>query len=367
MIMKRIKINAYTVGLVFKNGEYTKCLTAGKYWLGFGSRVRVYDITKPFHAPVELNILLQDEQLAKMLTVIEVQDNEIALQYTDNNFSQVLTPGKYAFWNSLMQYAFQIIDLNELEVSEDMDKAVLKRADIMKYMRVYKVEPYEKALLMVNGEFQGELETGIYRFWNNTNEIAILKADMRQRQMEISGQELLTKDKAGLRMNFYTQFKVTDIQRALLDNKDYEKQLYVTMQLALREFTGTMSLDELLAKKEAVAGYVLAEVSKKVNDLGVEVMDCGVRDIILPGDMKDIMNQVLIAEKQAQANTILRREETAATRSLLNTAKLMEDNAMLMKLKEMEYVEKIAEKIGEITLSGKSQIVDQLTEIFVSK
>jgi hypothetical protein len=64
------------------------------------------------------------------------------------------------------------------------------------------------------------------------------------------------------------------------------------------------------------------------------------------------MNGVLIAEKKAQANIIMRREETASTRSLLNTAKLMEENAMLWKLKEMEYVEKIADKISNISVSG---------------
>jgi hypothetical protein len=84
-----------------------------------------------------------------------------------------------------------------------------------------------------------------------------------------------------------------------------------------------------------------------------------------PGDVKEIMNQVLIAEKRAQANIITRREETASTRSLLNTAKLMEENAMLMKIKEMEYVEKIAEKIHTISLSGGGQIVDQLKALFV--
>ncbi|GLB54193.1 hypothetical protein NBRC110019_32340 [Neptunitalea chrysea] len=80
--------------------------------------------------------------------------------------------------------------------------------------------------------------------------------------------------------------------------------------------------------------------------------------------MKDIMNQVLIAQKQAQANVITRREETASTRSLLNTAKLMEENGMLYKLKEMEFVEKIAEKIGEITVSGNGNIAKQLMDVF---
>ena len=175
---------------------------------------------------------------------------------------------------------------------------------------------------------------------------------------------MLTKDKTALRINFYAQYKVTDVYKALMDNKNFEKQLYILIQLALREYIGAVSLDELLENKESVTTKVLNAVSKKAVDLGVEILDSGIRDIILPGEIKDIMNQVLIAQKKAQANVITRREETASTRSLLNTAKLMEDNSMLFKLKEMEYVEKIADKIGEISVSGSGNVVEQLKTIF---
>ena len=137
------------------------------------------------------------------------------------------------------------------------------------------------------------------------------------------------------------------------------------MQLALRECIGLMTFDELMESKEKIAEMVMAITLDKVENLGVKLTNCGVKDIVLPGDVKEIMNQVLVAEKRAQANIITRREEMASTRSLLNTAKLMEDNAMLYKLKEMEYVEKIAEKINNISLSGSGQIVDQLKQIFV--
>ncbi|NET09193.1 MAG: slipin family protein [Symploca sp. SIO2B6] len=136
------------------------------------------------------------------------------------------------------------------------------------------------------------------------------------------------------------------------------------MQFALREYIGRLTLDELLENKESISAYVKEALDEKASGLGVVINGCGVKDIILPGDMKEIMNQVLIAQKQAQANVIMRREETASTRSLLNTAKLMEDNEMLFKLKEMEYVEKIADKIGEITVAGNGQIIDQLKGIF---
>jgi regulator of protease activity HflC (stomatin/prohibitin superfamily) len=168
-------------------------------------------------------------------------------------------------------------------------------------------------------------------------------------------------------INFITQYHVVDTETALLKNKDFDKQLYFLVQLALREYIGSFTMDELLENKDAVAAFVKKTLDGKAESLGAEILDAGIRDIIFPGDIKEIMNQVLVAQKQAQANAITRREETASTRSLLNTAKLMEDNDMLFKLKEMEYVEKIADKIGEITVSGGGQVVDQLKDLFSAK
>ena len=75
------------------------------------------------------------------------------------------------------------------------------------------------------------------------------------------------------------------------------------------------------------------------------------------------MNTVLVAEKKAQANVITRREEVASTRSLLNTAKLMEDNKTLYKLKELEYLERICDKVGEISVSGNGSLIEQLGKL----
>lgn len=362
--MRKVRINTGNVGLVFRKGNYQKVLTDGVYILRPSKRVIKYDLSKPFYSPIELNILLRDEELANQMHVVEVKDNEIVLMFENGNFKSVLTPGRYAFWKGVVNYEFVVADLSKIEINENIDVSVLQRSEVLRYVRIYFVEAYEKGLLFVDGKFQKYLETGVYYFWNNSTSILVLKADLRQLQMEISGQEILTKDKAALRVNFYTKYKVVDVDKALLENKNYEKQLYILMQLALREYIGKLSLDELLEKKDSLSESISETINGKAKALGVEILDSGIRDVILPGEVKEIMNQVLVAEKKAQANIITRREETASTRSLLNTAKLMEGNNMLFKLKEMEYVEKIADKINSISLSGGNQIVDQLKEIF---
>jgi len=349
---------------VFKNGNYTSVITEGKHWINFRKQVVKYSLSQPFNAPKALEILLKDQTLADMLTVIEVKDNEIVLVYENNNIKQVLTVGRYTYWNSLIDYKFVTADLSKIEITEDIEKAIYNKPELSRYIRVFEVAAYEKAIMIVNDKFEKTLEHGTYYFWRNDQTIKIAKADLRQLQLEIAGQELLTKDKATVRINFYAQYKVANIETALMHNKDYEKQLYIILQLALRAFVGAYTLDELLEQKETIAKAVLTDVKTQATKLGVNVLHAGMRDVILPGDMKDIMNQVLIAHKKAQANVVTRREETASTRSLLKTAKLMEDNSMLFKLKEMEYVEKIADKIGEITVAGNSNVIEQLKDIF---
>ena len=92
------------------------------------------------------------------------------------------------------------------------------------------------------------------------------------------------------------------------------------------------------------------EIGPRIAGWGAEVTSVDLKDLILPGEMKTILNQVIEAEKRAAANVILRREETAATRSLANTAKLLEQNPVLVRLKELESLERLAEKVGSVTV-----------------
>ncbi|GLB50351.1 slipin family protein [Neptunitalea lumnitzerae] len=362
--MKRIRINKGNVGLVFKKGDYQRVLTAGIHWLGFAESVTIADERFPFKPTKAPEILLQDKQLASMLHVVDVKDNEIVLLYENGRYRGVLITGIHYYWNTLKEFTFLTVDKSKIYITEQIDKMLFSRYELSQHVRVFEVGATEKAVMIVDDVYVKTLGAGTYRFWKNDTTIKIVKTDMRVQQMEIAGQELLTKDKAAIRVNFFAQYKVVNIETALLENKDFEKQAYIAMQLALRAYIGAYTLDELLEQKEGIADAVFAEIKPVGTKLGIEILSCGIRDVILTGEMKDIMNQVLIAQKQAQANVITRREETASTRSLLNTAKLMEENEMLFKLKEMEFVEKIAEKIGEITVSGNGSIAKQLMDVF---
>lgn len=361
----KIIINENMKGLLFKNGQFIKLLGAGKYRTWGGKAIESVSLDAPLesdHCPLE--VLLADPVISRETVSVEVEDKQLVLHYADGIFRHALTTGKYAFWKAGKTHEFRRVDLDSPEVDSALPGHLFAKMPEELYTKV-EVAPHQKAVLFLNCKPTKLLDAGVYYFWNTDVSVAVKKADIRLTAMTVSGQELLTKDKVTLRITFVCNFRVTDPEKALTLVDDHISQLYVAVQLALREYVGSYRLDEILENKEEISRYVLEKLAAKREELFVEITEAGVKDIILPGEIREIMNTVLAAEKRAQANVITRREEVASTRSLLNTAKLMEENPTLYKLKELEYLERICENVGNIQVSG-GDMLTQLTALFRS-
>jgi regulator of protease activity HflC (stomatin/prohibitin superfamily) len=217
---------------------------------------------------------------------------------------------------------------------------------------VVEVPDTSVGLLIADGELREVLKSGLTAYWKFQRNVKVELVDLRLQTMEVAGQEILTRDKVSLRVNLTALWQVLDAVQARTRLVNFVDYVYKELQFALREAVGARTLDELLGDKGAFDREISAIVASKLEGNGVVVRSVGVKDVILPGEMKAILNQVVEAEKIAQANLIRRREETAATRSLLNTARLMDDNPTLLRLKELETLEKVTEKIDKLTVFG---------------
>lgn len=352
-------------GLLFKDGNYVKCLSPGKHFLNPFANYDVVkaDVNEPFD-PVGRNIkiYLEDEELKKQLIVVEVKDYEMVIHFEDGNLIDVLTPGKYVYWNVLKKHEFIHIDKRNPEINAKIDVSIYNHPLLAEHVTHFYVLNHEQGILFFDNVVQKVLEPGKYSFWKGPVQVSVKNIDLRQQQIDMIGQEIMTKDKISLRLNFVCHYRVTDPLK-VMQIESFKDQLYIFLQLILREYVGTLKLDDLLNKKKEVGQYVLQNLKEKNQDFGVEFLFAGLKDVILPGDIKEILNTVLIAEKQAQANVITRREETASTRSLLNTAKLMDENQTLYRLKELEFLEKICDKIGSISLTSGSNLLEQLNAL----
>lgn len=364
--MKTI-INENQRGLLFKNGKFVKMLSSGKYRTFGDKTIEAQDIDKALGSQsASLDVLLKDKTIASETACAEVGDRQLALHFIDGKFSEALCHGKYAYFNTYNKHEFTMIDISSPEVSGEIPEYIFSKIPAYLYTKI-EVAEHQKARLYFNQRFIRLLDAGTYYFWKTDIKVDVGFADIRLTKMDITGQEILTQDKVSVRVNFVCNYRITDFIKVKTEIDDDEEQIHVAAQLALRDFIGKYRIDEILENKEQLSQYVFDRLKTRESGFYVEFTDAGVKDIILPGEIRDIMNTVLVAEKRAQANVITRREEVASTRSLLNTAKLMDENKTLYKLKELEYVERICENVGNINVNGSGDILSQLTTVLRGK
>src|SRR4051812_41912784 len=131
--------------------------------------------------------------------------------------------------------------------------------------------------------------------------IEIELVDVRQRELTIKGQEILTSDKVAIRVSIIVQFRVVDPRAAIHEVDSYEERLYSDVQLAARRSLASMSLEQILTNRNQLSEDILRDVKEIAARYGVEIMRADVKDLIFPGNLQEIMNKVLAAERMSQA------------------------------------------------------------------
>ncbi len=355
---KRILVGDNERVLVIRNKRFSKILEPGEYriFTPFGKVEAEYFNTRDlaFAGPWVDFIVKERPAIAdRYFTVVETSAFEVAVVYADGKLVRVVAPGvRAAFWKSAVDITAELFDVRERPEIPLPLLPALARLGRESLATVTVVDEGKRGLVYIDGRFLRELGAGIYGFWNALGAPRIEIVETRRQTVEVPGQEILTKDKVTLRVNISTVYEVTNAEASRALVKDASELLYRTLQIAVRQTLGKRTLEEVLAEKADIDEAVLAGVRAEMEPFGLLVRTIAIRDIILPGDIRDILNEVVTAEKQAQANLIRRREETAATRALLNTAKLLEDNPLMIRLKELETLEKIAGKVEKITVVG---------------
>jgi len=362
MIWNKTIITQHECGLVLKDKRIQKILEPGVYWtLKFGSRIDVISTKQAEVTNANLLDLIdsnleQDKHICEQyLQVIDLNEYEVALVYQRGVLKSVLQAGqRHVYWKDKNDLSIEVVNTKDtIEIEPDLAKVLVRKNGVTGAITsVYPVEVSsdEIGLLSIDGELKTTLKPNVYAFWKVNRSVKVEHYDLRLQSMEVAGQEILTKDKVSLRINLSANYKLVDAVKATQSVKDYADYLYKQLQFALRTVVGTRTLDSLLADKDTLNSEVFRGIEKRAADIGIKVSDVGIKDIILPGEMKEILNHVVETEKAAQANVIRRREETAATRSLLNTAKLMDENPTLLRLKEIEALEKVVEKVDKISV-----------------
>jgi regulator of protease activity HflC (stomatin/prohibitin superfamily) len=364
-MFRLVHVREHERGLWFRRGDFQDLILPGSTWLlSWNDKIQIVDTLNPrFEHPL-LEMLITKSSVLAQIEVVNLDAMQRAIVWKDGRLLSILGPGLHAFWKTSAKLVIETFDIaQEFRFAHRRLAAILQHGDATKFLEGVAVTDHEDVLLYRDGVLIDRLGQGLHVFWKGNGKIAWKAVDRREQTADVAGQEIITADKVSLRVNLVVTYTVSDALRAVTSSTDYTQALYREAQLVLRAAVGTKTLDSLLSDKESVGAEVREALTKRAVELGISVKSVGLRDIILPGDMKTLLNQVIAATKEAEANLIRRREETAAARSQANTAKLLAENPLLVRLKELELLKDVLAGTNTTFVLGQGDLSDQLRSL----
>lgn len=193
---------------------------------------------------------------------------------------------------------------------------------------------HERGLLYRRGRFRRVLQPGGY--WLLRGFHAVHRIDMRARYVTIPGQEVLTADNVSIRISLVASFKIADPFRAVNETENYHEALYLMLQLRLRDLVGALNVDDLLIKRPEIGAQLHESTVAPAEEIGLTLVTVGIKDIMFPGELKQIFAQIVNARKEGLAALERARGESAALRNLANAARLLENNPALLHLRLLQ-------------------------------
>jgi hypothetical protein len=346
---KRIRVRFGERAVLWRDGRAVELLKPGRH-VRFGRsgslEVELFSLDSAWLDSPDLREIVRSGVLGDEAVVLELLEDERAIVKVDGRYSGVCGGGINALWKNEWKIEIErhVVAADRLRFEHPALPAIVELASGKRWLEVAVVGPAQVGLVTRDGRAAGEVGPGLAAFWKGAGKVQVILVDRREQVLDVSGQEILTADKVTLRMNALVTYRVVDAWKAVTSVDAYAQALYRQAQLALRAVVGTRELDVFLSEKDGVVAELERTLTARAAEIGLEVTSAGIRDVILPGEMKEILNRVVEARKQAEAALLTRREETAAMRMQANTAKIFESNPLLLKLREFEVLEKVAEK-----------------------
>jgi regulator of protease activity HflC (stomatin/prohibitin superfamily) len=208
---------------------------------------------------------------------------------------------------------------------------------------------YERGLLYREGAFERVLEPGNYRFRANER-VEVAKVSLREVSHVVAGQEILTSDRIEVRVSLVAQYRVTDPTLALHAVENYTEQLHQELQLALRDLVAARTLDQLLEGRGDLGAELLRLAAGPAKRYGVELNRVGLRDVVLPREVRQVMMLEVQADRTGRADLVKARHELAAARARANTARVLAETPEVARLQELDAILNLAGKSGNVVL-----------------
>lgn len=224
------------------------------------------------------------------------------------------------------------------------------------------INQYQRGVVLTLGRFTGVRSPGLRVIVPIFQKM--YRVDMRSTPIDVSKQEIITKDNVTAGVDAIVYFRVINPERAMLETTNYVYATSQFAQAALRDVTGNFELDDLLAKRDEVSDKIKEIVDKQTDQWGIDVEAVKIQNIELPADMKRAMAKQAEAERERRSNIINAEGERAAAETLAEAARIISSTPGALNLRTLNTIERIStEPSQKTTMLFPIELIDAVRDI----
>ncbi len=251
-MLKHIKIRSDEMGLYFHEGEFRALWGPGTRWLFDPlkkANVQVVSQRDPWLVHEKLDMIVKSGVLKDLAVVLDLKDYERGLVWIEGRFSHVLPPGLYAYWIGHKNVRVEVVDARSVRFEHSDFKVIVKSPMVQRLLDICAISRNSVGVLFQDGHFVATLPAGQYAFWKDVADSRIVEIDLREKTIDVCGQDMMTSDKVTLRLNAVTTYRVANPKKAVTETENVEQALYREVQLALRALDRFQGVGRVLERQ----------------------------------------------------------------------------------------------------------------------
>ena len=236
MVWMTQRIADIEIGLMYRDRTFARVLGPGVHRIlpGRGTvEVRRLDLRQMPVKDTALSALMLTHRAVvdEHFVVADMADHQVGAVFADGKLVDLVGPGGVAFYARRLR----AITLEVFDAAAAIDVPATLVAPVSwlgagSLVLSAEVPSDHVGLLYVDGVLDRQLAPGRYAFFKAVRQVAFALLDRRLQTLEVTGQEVLTKDRIGLRANVTAVYRIDDPGRVVSVTSNLRDYLYKVVQ-----------------------------------------------------------------------------------------------------------------------------------------
>ncbi|MCL5096781.1 MAG: slipin family protein [Candidatus Omnitrophica bacterium] len=206
---------------------------------------------------------------------------------------------------------------------------------------------YERGVIFRLGKLLGAKGPGLVLLIPIVDRM--VKIDLRVVTIDVSKQEVMTRDNVPATVDAVVYFRVVDPEAAVIKVENFLRATSLMAQTTLRSVLGQADLDDLLSRRDKINQTLQEIIDRHTDPWGIKVTSVEVKDVVLPDTMKRAMARQAESERERRAKVINAEGEFQAAEKLVQAGAMIAEQPIALQLRFLQTMREIANEHNTTT------------------